>query len=85
MIVSVCRQKTGTEYTYGPIATTIYAVTGSAIDWAYEELKIKKSFILEVQPSIEYASGGRGFLLPSSQIIPVGEETLHGLKAMWMS
>ncbi|OQR69829.1 mast cell carboxypeptidase A-like [Tropilaelaps mercedesae] len=83
--VNAIKKKTGTVYTYGPIAKTIYPVTGSSVDWAYDELKIKKSFVLEVQPSLSNAFNGRGFLLQPSQIIPVGEETFTGLKAMWLS
>lgn len=49
------------------------------------ELGIKKSYVLEVQPSLNAAFGGRGFLLPADQIIAVGNETFIGLKAMWLS
>lgn len=81
------RSKTGTKYKYGPVAETIYAVTGSSADWTYISLGIKKSFILEVQPAVDRKTSffDKGFLLPKNQIIPVGKETFAGLKAMWLS
>ncbi|XP_003741944.2 carboxypeptidase B [Galendromus occidentalis] len=75
----------GSKYVYGPIATTIYDVTGSSIDWAYMTQNITKSFVLELQPGLDFQWGGRGFLLDKSRIIPTGLETLGGLKAMWLS
>lgn len=81
--VNAIREKTGTVYKYGPIATTFYRVTGSSTDWAYISLGIKKSYVLEIQPAL--SAGGRGFLLPKEKIIPVGEETFAGLKAIWLS
>jgi len=78
---------TKTNYRVGPIASTIYAVTGSSIDWAYDSLGIKKSYILELQPSQSGSNiiGGRGFILPATRIRSVGNETFTGLQAMWLS
>lgn len=85
IVLIIRRNKTCTKYRFGPVATTIYPVTGSSVDWAYDQLKINKSFALEVQPSLDFWEDGRGFFLSPDKIIPVGNETLTGLKAMWLS
>nr|XP_056705638.1 mast cell carboxypeptidase A-like isoform X2 [Euleptes europaea] len=64
----------GTKYTYGPIAETIYPVSGSTIDWAYDE-GIKYSYVFELRDHGRY-----GFLLPESKIKPTCKETMLAVK-----
>ncbi|KAL1483010.1 hypothetical protein MTO96_033417 [Rhipicephalus appendiculatus] len=71
----------GTVYTVGPISKTIYQVSGSSVDWAYEAMKVTKSFALELQPSWYRFQGKLGFLLPAEDIYPVVQETWAGIRA----
>ncbi|KAM6441792.1 carboxypeptidase B-like isoform 1-T1 [Liasis olivaceus] len=64
----------GTQYTYGPGATTIYPAAGGSDDWAYDQ-GIKYSFTFELRDTGRY-----GFALPESQIKPTCEETLIAVK-----
>ncbi|KAJ4290567.1 hypothetical protein N0V90_010784 [Kalmusia sp. IMI 367209] len=64
----------GTSYTYGPICSTIYQVSGSSVDYAYENAKVKYSMTVELRDT-----GNNGFVLPAAQILPSGEETWAGL------
>ncbi|KAL3238896.1 hypothetical protein MRX96_021916 [Rhipicephalus microplus] len=70
----------GTAYTVGPISKTIYQVSGSSVDWAYEAMKVTKSFALELQPSWYRFQGSLGFLLPAEEIYPVVQETWAGIR-----
>jgi len=65
----------GTEYQYGPIATTIYPASGSSADWTYEFANVLYSYGVELRDT-----GNYGFLLPASQIVPSGQETYAALK-----
>ncbi|XP_078266014.1 carboxypeptidase B-like [Rhinoraja longicauda] len=60
----------GTEYIYGPGASTIYLASGGSDDWAYD-LGIKYAFTFELRDKGQY-----GFLLPESQIKATCEETM---------
>ena len=51
--------------------------SGGSEDWTYGELGVKYSFSVELRDKGYY-----GFLLPPDQIIPSGEETFEGLKAL---
>lgn len=51
------------------------AAAGGADDWAKGSAKIKYSYTIELRDT-----GRKGFLLPSDQIIPTGEETFEGLR-----
>ncbi|XP_031623242.1 zinc carboxypeptidase-like [Contarinia nasturtii] len=66
-----------TDYTVGPIATTIYLASGSSIDWVYGTQDVKLSFTFEFRDK-----GRHGFILPADQIIPNSLEIVDGLKAM---
>ncbi|KAL9959738.1 hypothetical protein ACROYT_G033093 [Oculina patagonica] len=50
---------------------------GGSEDWTYGKLGVKYSFSVELRDTGRY-----GFLLPANQIIPTGEETFEGLKAL---
>jgi len=43
----------------------------------YKALGVKYSYIVELRDQ-----QGHGFVLPKEQILPTGEETLEGLKAL---
>ncbi|XP_069474418.1 mast cell carboxypeptidase A-like [Ambystoma mexicanum] len=66
----------GTNYTYGPSASTIYPTAGSSDDWAYEQ-GIKYSYTFELRDTGEY-----GFLLPEYLIKPTCEETMLAVKSI---
>lgn len=51
--------------------------SGVTIDWVYKALGVKYSYIVELRDTYE-----AGFLLPESQILPTGQETLEGLKTL---
>ncbi|KOX71560.1 Carboxypeptidase B [Melipona quadrifasciata] len=63
-----------TQYTYGTSANTLYLAAGGSDDWALGKAGIKLSFTYELP------GGKSGFLLPASEIKPVGTETFEALK-----
>ncbi|CAF1467973.1 unnamed protein product [Rotaria sp. Silwood1] len=67
----------GTKYQHGSVAQLISPTSGSTIDWTYGIANVTFSYGVELRDTGEY-----GFLLPENQIIPSGEETLAGLKAL---
>lgn len=69
----------GTSYKYGPAAITIYPTTGDTTDWTFGVLGVIHSYCVELRPK-SYSQGG--FILPPDKIIPVGQETFAGLKAL---
>ncbi|XP_069829980.1 mast cell carboxypeptidase A-like [Dendropsophus ebraccatus] len=72
--VSALQGLYNTTYTYGPIATTVYPVCGSSVDWAYD-IGIKYAFVFELRDEGEY-----GFLLPEHDIEPTCKETMLAVK-----
>ncbi|CAH3025693.1 unnamed protein product, partial [Porites evermanni] len=70
-------RKHGTRFQYGSSAALLYAASGGSEDWTYGQLNVKYSFSVELRDTGRY-----GFLLPKEQIIPTGEETFEGLKAL---
>ncbi|CAK9294900.1 unnamed protein product [Gordionus sp. m RMFG-2023] len=67
----------GTKYQVGSITDLLYFASGSSLDWAYDNLKVKYSYGLELRDRGEY-----GFLLPVNEILPVGQETWDGYKVV---
>ena len=53
--------------------------TGDTTDWTFGVLGVIHSYCVELRPK-SYSQGG--FILPPDKIIPVGEETFAGLKAL---
>ncbi|KAF2867355.1 hypothetical protein BDV95DRAFT_598048 [Massariosphaeria phaeospora] len=64
----------GTDFTGGPICSTIYQVSGSSVDYAYENAKVTYSMTVELRDTGRY-----GFVLPPDQIVPAAEEMWAGL------
>jgi len=69
----------GTYYKRGPAAIVIYPTTGDTTDWTYGVLGVHHSYCVELRPQ---SSGAGGFILHESKIIPTGQETFAGLKAL---
>jgi murein tripeptide amidase MpaA len=66
----------GAIYTSGPIYSTIYPASGTAVDWWYGGRNIY-GLTIELRDT-----GSTGFLLPPSQIIPTAQENFAGLMSM---
>lgn len=73
------QQRYGTKYVVGSIHDTIYAASGSSLDFAFGVLNISVAFTYELRPP---NSASHGFELPAQQILPTCEETLDSLVAM---
>ncbi|KAK5171017.1 uncharacterized protein LTR77_004161 [Saxophila tyrrhenica] len=65
----------GTNFTYGPICETLYAVNGGSTDYVYDIAGAEYSWAFEVRDE-----GKFGFVLPKRFIRPVGEEMWEGVK-----
>lgn len=67
----------GSTYDVGSINEIIFPVSGSSLDWAYDNINTKIAFGYELRPN----DGDKvyGFVLPPEQIIPTGEETLDSI------
>jgi len=63
----------GLNYNFGPTYTTIYAASGTSVDWTHGQRGVF-SFSFELRDTGTY-----GFLLPANQIIPNNEEVLPAL------
>ncbi len=59
---------TGASYAAGPIASTLYIASGSAVDHAYGAHGVP-SYTIEVRDT-----GSYGFVMPASEILPTGAE-----------
>ncbi|OXU22503.1 hypothetical protein TSAR_005494 [Trichomalopsis sarcophagae] len=64
-------------YTVGNSATTLYAASGGADDWAKAHLKIKYTYTVELRDK-----GQNGFVLPAKYIKPTAEEALAAVKVV---
>ncbi|KAK2765955.1 hypothetical protein FQN54_007470 [Arachnomyces sp. PD_36] len=67
----------GTSYEYGPICQTIYQTPGSSVDFNQDVVGTEYVFTAELRDTGDY-----GFILPAEQIVPTGEETWEGVKAL---
>ncbi|KAF7992313.1 hypothetical protein HCN44_001638 [Aphidius gifuensis] len=67
-------------YTVGNSATTLYAASGGADDWAKAMLKIKYAYTIELRDR-----GRHGFILPAKYIIPTAQEALAAVNTVTMA
>lgn len=65
----------GTSFAYGPICTTIYPATGSSVDYVNDVVKADYVFTAELRDK-----GANGFVLPTNQILPSGQESYAAVK-----
>jgi len=61
------------KYTVGRAPELLYVAKGVSLDWALAVAGIPYNMAMELRPGTR--QGWQGFLLPSEQIIPTGEET----------
>lgn len=64
----------GSVYTVGVSSTTLYATSGSSVDWVYGALGVPLSY------TVELPSRGYGFLLPIEYVGEVVLETFAGVR-----
>nr|CAD7256038.1 unnamed protein product [Timema shepardi] len=64
----------GTQYSVGNVVDLLYVASGSSVDWVMGVHGISNAFIYELRDT-----GRNGFVLPASEIIPTGQETLDAL------
>ena len=67
----------GTTYTFGPSCSTLYATTGSSVDYIYGVGKADWSYTIELRDTGDY-----GFVLPPTQIRGNVEEQWAGMQVM---
>ncbi|XP_077491216.1 zinc carboxypeptidase-like [Amblyomma americanum] len=70
-----------THFDIGPISRVMYQSSGSSLDWAYDRAGIKKSFVLELEPSSQAFDWKKAFMLSPREILGVAKETWEGIKA----
>lgn len=66
-----------TTFTFGPSCSTLYATTGSSVDYIYGPGQSDWSYTIELRDT-----GDFGFVLPPEQIRPAAEEQWAGMQAM---
>jgi len=66
------------RYTIGSVARLLYIASGSTVDWAYDVLKIRFSYTIELPPT--QSESATGFVLPPSLAPGVCQETYVGMK-----
>ncbi|KAL2266516.1 hypothetical protein VTJ83DRAFT_5868 [Remersonia thermophila] len=74
-VSSACEGAVAQAYGADNAQTRVEASGGAAIDWFYHHIKTRYSYQIKVRDT-----GSYGFLLPSDQIVPTGEEMLSVLK-----
>ncbi|KAK4104986.1 hypothetical protein N658DRAFT_493100 [Parathielavia hyrcaniae] len=72
---SACESAVPRSYNATDSLPRVEAAGGAAIDWFYHELQARYSYQIKLRDT-----GSYGFLLPSDNIVPTGEEMLSALK-----
>ncbi|XP_072945063.1 uncharacterized protein [Epargyreus clarus] len=75
-IAQAIRQAGGTTYQVGSSSGLLYPASGGSDDWAKGQ-GIKYTYTIELRDTGRY-----GFVLPTTQIIPVAQESLAGLRVL---
>ncbi|CZT12730.1 probable carboxypeptidase [Rhynchosporium graminicola] len=70
----------GTNFTSGPICSTIYQATGTSVDYINDVTKSNYTFVMELRDTGTY-----GFVLPADQILPTSVETYAGLRHLLLN
>lgn len=78
LAVDEIKKTTGETYGVGTIPKLMYKVSGNAIDWTYDEVKVKVSFAVELRDT-----GTHGFLLPPEQIQPTATEVWNAMQVVF--
>ncbi|KAI8849822.1 hypothetical protein BC829DRAFT_432309 [Chytridium lagenaria] len=76
--VAALKSVYGTTFKNGDSCNTIYQASGSSIDWTYNVANVTFTYTAELRDT-----GSYGFQLPANQIVPSGQETVAGVKALW--
>jgi len=66
------------RYAVGSVSRLLYIASGSTVDWAYDELKCRFSYTIELPPTQN--EGGTGFVLSPTLAPGVCNETYIGMK-----
>jgi carboxypeptidase A2 len=66
------------KYAVGSVARLLYIASGSTVDWAYDVLKCRFSYTIELPPTQSESS--TGFVLPPALAPGVCSETYTGMK-----
>ncbi|KAL2169625.1 hypothetical protein VTG60DRAFT_5850 [Thermothelomyces hinnuleus] len=74
-VSSACEGAVAGAYSASDSLRRIEAGGGTAIDWFYHELHARYSYQIKLRDT-----GSYGFLVPSDNIVPTGEEMLNALK-----
>ncbi|KAL1842513.1 hypothetical protein VTJ49DRAFT_5119 [Mycothermus thermophilus] len=74
-VSSACEGAVARAHSASNSLTRVETSGGAAIDWFYHNLKTRYSYQIKVRDT-----GSYGFLLPSDQIVPTGEEMLSAFK-----
>ncbi|CAF1129990.1 unnamed protein product [Didymodactylos carnosus] len=74
------RKVSGTQYKIGSAGILLYESAGGSDDWAKGRGKIKYVYTVELRPSENGKDSQYAFILPTTFIVPVGEETYAGVK-----
>uniref|UniRef100_A0A1B0DDQ7 Peptidase M14 domain-containing protein n=1 Tax=Phlebotomus papatasi TaxID=29031 RepID=A0A1B0DDQ7_PHLPP len=79
--INALHARHGTNYTYGPVYSTIYPTTGISSDWVHYALGIP-GFTYEFRNRNTATGENYGFLAPPEEIQPNAEEVLDSLVAL---
>ena len=77
-IASACKgHSASTRHSKNSLWPKLELTGGSALDWFYHELQVRYSYQIKLRDT-----GSYGFLLPSTQILPTGQELFSALLDM---